>query len=91
MTCVLFSISKIELNETIRTKMGMKKHILQEIEGQKIRRYGHIMRMEDCRIDGQVPEWNPQGVQSTCGRMGLGTTCKAETSKMKNVSIESSG
>jgi hypothetical protein len=29
--------------------------------------------------------------QSTRGRMGLGTACKAETSRMKNVSIESSG
>jgi hypothetical protein len=29
--------------------------------------------------------------QSAHGRMGLGTTCKEETSKIKNVSIEGSG
>jgi hypothetical protein len=29
--------------------------------------------------------------QSVHGRMGLGTACKGEASRMKNVSIESSG
>jgi hypothetical protein len=31
-------------NETIRTKMGMKKNILQEIEEQQLRWYGHVMQ-----------------------------------------------
>jgi hypothetical protein len=39
-------------NETIRTKMGMKKDILQEID---------VMRMDDCRTARQVAHWNPQG------------------------------
>jgi hypothetical protein len=30
-------------NETIRTKTGMKKHILQEIEEQQLIWYGHVM------------------------------------------------
>jgi hypothetical protein len=30
-------------NETIRTKTGMKRHILQEIEEQQLRWYGHVM------------------------------------------------
>jgi hypothetical protein len=42
-------------NETIRTKMGIKKDILQEIE-QKLRRYGHVIRMEDSRTARQVAE-----------------------------------
>jgi hypothetical protein len=83
-------------NETIRTKMGMKKDILQEIEEQKLRCYGHVVRMEGCRIARQVAECNPQGKggaadHSIHGRMGLGTACKGETSWMKNVRIESSG
>jgi hypothetical protein len=48
-------------NETSRTKMGMKKNILQVIGVQQLRRYGHIVRMEDCRIARQVAEWNPHG------------------------------
>jgi hypothetical protein len=47
-------------NETIRTKMGMTEDILQKIE-QQLRWYGHVMRMEDCRIARQVAERNPQG------------------------------
>jgi hypothetical protein len=83
-------------NETIRTKIGLKKDILQEIEVQQLRWYGHIMRMEDCKITRHAAEWNPQekrgaADQSIHGRMGLGTACKEETSRMKNVSIESSG
>jgi hypothetical protein len=58
--------------------------------------YGHVMRMEDCKIARQVVEWHPKGKgrasdQSIHRRMGLGTTCKEETSRMKNVSIVSSG
>jgi hypothetical protein len=50
--------------------------------------------MEDCRTAGQVAEWNPQGKggaadQSIHGRMGLGTVCTGESSRMKDVSIES--
>jgi hypothetical protein len=68
-------------SETNRTKMGMKKNILQGIEKQQLRWYGHVMRMEDCRIARQVAEENPQGKrsatdQSIYGRMGLGTVCK---------------
>jgi hypothetical protein len=48
-------------NETIGTKVGMKKDILQKIEEQQLRQYGHFMRMEDYRIARQVVEWNPQG------------------------------
>jgi hypothetical protein len=36
--------------------MGMKEDILQEIEEQQLRWYGHVMRMEDCRIAGRVAE-----------------------------------
>jgi hypothetical protein len=45
--------------ETIRTKMGMKKDMLQEIEEQKLRWHGHVMQIEDCRTARQVAEWNP--------------------------------
>jgi hypothetical protein len=48
-------------NERIRTKIGMKKDILQGIEKQQLRWYGHVMRMEDCRIARHVAEWNPEG------------------------------
>jgi hypothetical protein len=48
-------------NETIRTKMGMKKDILHETEEQQLRWYSHVVRMEDCGIARQVAEWNPQG------------------------------
>jgi hypothetical protein len=48
-------------NETIRTKIGMKKDILQEIEEQQLRWYGHVMRLDDCRTARQVAHWNPQG------------------------------
>jgi hypothetical protein len=41
-------------NETIRTKMGMKKDILRETEEQQLRWYGRDMRMVDCRIVTQV-------------------------------------
>jgi hypothetical protein len=43
-------------NETIRTKMGMKKYILLEMEGQQLRWYSHVMQMEDCRIARQTVE-----------------------------------
>jgi hypothetical protein len=46
---------------TIRTKVGMKKDILQKTEEMQLRWYGHLMRMEDYRIARQVVEWNPQG------------------------------
>jgi hypothetical protein len=41
--------------------MGMNKDILQEIEEQQLRCYGHVMRLEDRRIAVQIAEWNPQG------------------------------
>jgi hypothetical protein len=41
-----------------------------------------------ARLSLQVAEWNPQG-ESIRG-LGLGTSCKEETSRMKNASIESS-
>jgi hypothetical protein len=40
-------------NEAIRTKMGTKRNIFQEIKEQQLRWYGHVMRMEDCRIARQ--------------------------------------
>jgi hypothetical protein len=51
--------------------------------------------MEDCRTARQVAEWNPQGKggaaeQSIHGRMRLGTVCKEETSRMKNIPFENS-
>jgi hypothetical protein len=50
-------------NETIRTKMGMKKGIFKELEDKKLRvRWnGSFMRMQDNRVVRQVAEWNPQG------------------------------
>jgi hypothetical protein len=48
-------------NEAIRTKMGIKKNIVQETEEQQLRRYGHVKRMEDGKIVKQVAEWKPQG------------------------------
>jgi hypothetical protein len=56
-------ISRIDRvrNETMRTKTGMKKDILREIEEQQLRWYGRVMRMEVYRIARQVAEWNPQG------------------------------
>jgi hypothetical protein len=54
-------------NEIIRTKMGNEEDMLQEMEEQQLRWYGHIMRMEDCKIARQIAEWNPQG-KRRCGR-----------------------
>jgi hypothetical protein len=48
-------------NEAIRTKMVIKKNIVQEIEEQQLRRYGHVKRIEDGKIVKQVAEWNSQG------------------------------
>jgi hypothetical protein len=48
-------------NETIKAKMGLKKDILQDIEEQQLRCYGHVVGMDDCKIARQVAEWNPQG------------------------------
>jgi hypothetical protein len=48
-------------NEAFRTKMGIKKNIVQETEEQQLRWYGHIKRMEDRKTVKQVAEWNPQG------------------------------
>jgi hypothetical protein len=46
-------------NEAIRTKMGIKKNIVQEIEEQQLRWYGHVKQMEDGKIVKQVAEWKP--------------------------------
>jgi hypothetical protein len=48
-------------NEAIRTKMGINKNIVQEIEKQQLRCYSHVKRMEDGKIVKQVAEWKPQG------------------------------
>jgi hypothetical protein len=48
------------INEAIRTKMGKKKNIVQEIEEQ-LRWYGHVKRMEGGKTVKQVAEWKPQG------------------------------
>jgi hypothetical protein len=48
-------------NEAIRTKMGIKKNIVQEIEEQQLRRYGHVKGMVDGKTVKQVAEWKPQG------------------------------
>jgi hypothetical protein len=53
--------SRISRMDRIRTKMGMQKDILQEIEEQQQRWYGHVMRMDDCRTARQMADWNPQG------------------------------
>jgi hypothetical protein len=61
---------------------------------QKNTQNGHVMRMEDCRIVGQVAEWNPQ-VKRWRGlpvnTWGLRTACKEGISRMKNVLIEGFG
>jgi hypothetical protein len=61
---------------------------LQEVEEQQLRWYGRVMRMEYCRIARRVAEWKPQ---ETKRRDAPVNTCKAETSRMKTVSIERSG
>jgi hypothetical protein len=48
-------------NEAIRTKMGIKKNIVQETEEQQLRWSGRVKRMEDGKIVKQVAEWKPQG------------------------------
>jgi hypothetical protein len=48
-------------NEAIRTKMGIKKNIVQETEEQQLRWYGNVKRMEDGKIVKQVAEWKSQG------------------------------
>jgi hypothetical protein len=48
-------------NEAIRTKMGKRKKVVQEIEEQQLRWYGHVKRMEEGKIVKQVAEWKPQG------------------------------
>jgi hypothetical protein len=54
-------------NETVGTKVVMKKDILQKVEEQQLRWYGHMMQMEDYRIARQVAEWNLQG-KRRCSR-----------------------
>jgi hypothetical protein len=48
-------------NEEIRTKMGIKKNIVQETEEQQLRWYGHVKRTEDGKIVKHVAEREPQG------------------------------
>jgi hypothetical protein len=48
-------------NEAIRTKIGTKKNIVQEIEEQQLRWYGHVKGMEDGKTVKQVADWKPQG------------------------------
>jgi hypothetical protein len=47
-------------NEAIRTKTGIRKNIVQEIEEQ-LRWYGHVKRKEEGKIVKHFAEWNPQG------------------------------
>jgi hypothetical protein len=75
-------------NETIRTKMGTKKDLLQETAMScewTIAELLHRLQNGTHKRKGGV------GNQSVHGRMGLGTACKGETLRMKNVSIVSSG
>jgi hypothetical protein len=59
-------------NETIRTKMGMKRDVLQETEEQQLGWRGHVVRTEDCRIAGQVAQWNPQGKGGAADQAAMG-------------------
>jgi hypothetical protein len=71
----------------------MKKDMLQETEEQQFTRSGHVMQMEECRIEpaGETEARQSAADQSTHGSMGLGTASKGDTSRMKSISIESSG
>jgi hypothetical protein len=71
----------------------MKRDVLQEIEEQQLKWYGHVMRMDDCRTAREVAHWNPQGKRrrGRPGRMGLRTAYKEGISRMKNVLIERFG
>jgi hypothetical protein len=64
-------------NEAIRTKMGIKKNIVQEIEGQQLRWCGRVKRMEDGKIVNRLQNGSHRGKgsevdQSTHGRLESG-------------------
>jgi hypothetical protein len=67
-------------NETIRTK----------IDAQRLRWYCHSVRRRTAELIDRLQNGGTED-QSTHGRTGLGIACKAETSRMKNISIKSSG
>jgi hypothetical protein len=48
-------------NEAIRTKIGIKKNIVQETEEQQLGWCDHVKRMEDGKTVKQVAEWKLQG------------------------------
>jgi hypothetical protein len=75
-------------NETIRTKIGMKKDMLQEIEEQQSIWYSHVMRMEDCRINRQVAEWNPQGKRRHSRPVNVWTAWIRDSMQRRNLKDE---
>jgi hypothetical protein len=84
------------LAKSFRTKMGMKKDILQEIEEKHLKWYGHVMQTEDYLIARRVAQWNLQekrryGRPVSTWKDEIGTACKEETSRMKNILIDKSG
>jgi hypothetical protein len=74
-------------NKTIRTKMGMKRHI-------KSKTRTAIKMVWPCHANGGLQNGTHRGKgggaaeQTTNGRMGLGTACKEETSRINDILIE---
>jgi hypothetical protein len=69
-------------------KVGMKNDVLHETTAiEMIRSRQANEELQSC---WQVAEWNPQGKCRRGRPVNTWTACKAETSRLKNVSIESS-
>jgi hypothetical protein len=63
----------------------------------RLRWYGHVMGLENCRVAMQVAQWNPQGRRRrrdkpvNTWKDGIRDSVQKRRSKDKNVSIGSSG
>jgi hypothetical protein len=82
--------------KTIRTKMGMKKDILQEIEDSNSDGTATSCKWRTAELLDRLQNGTHGGKrgaadQSSHGRIGFRAACKAETSRMKNVLTKSSG
>jgi hypothetical protein len=73
--------------ESIRIETGMKNDVLQKTEEQQLCKW-RTAELLDRLQNGTHRGCVGVADQSTHGRMGLGAACKAETSRLKNISIE---
>jgi hypothetical protein len=78
-------------NETIKTKLGNEEGHITGNRRTATSCEWRTAELLDSLQNGTHRGNEDAADQSTRGRIGLGTACKAETSRMKNISVEDSG